>query len=96
MEAFSPDCLDLEIEIDGCRFGKKKVPITDNYIIDLVAMVTTLSQVATCKKCNKGAIEIFEIDCRGTSASKLLFRCSACYNSKISMDVSVDNFKSTN
>ena len=95
--SFLPDCFELRMEIEGCMFPKQKVrPVTDNYVIDLVAMIKTLSEVATCKKCKEGEIEIFEIDLRGTSASKLLFRCNACDNAKISMNVGVVGSKSTN
>ena len=72
--SFLPECFELRMEIDGCVFPKQKVrPVTDNYVIDLVAMIKTLSEVATCKKCKEGEIEIFEMDLRGTSASRLSF-----------------------
>ena len=49
--SFLPDCFELRMEIDRCVFPNQKVrPVTDNYVIDLVVMIKTLSEVATCKK----------------------------------------------
>ena len=96
MERFLPESLELDVVIGGHEEKQKVYPLTDNYIIDLLSMVSALSKVATCNKCHNGSKEIFEIDRRGTCASKLLFRCSACYHSTISMSVGNLKSKSTN
>ena len=94
--SFLPDSLELDIEIGGQLEKQKVYPLTDNYVIDLLSMVSALSKVATCNKCKNGPIEIFEIKRRGTSASKLLFRCNMCNHSTISMSVGDLNSKPTN
>ena len=63
---FLPDSLELDVDIGGHLEKQKVYPITDNYIIDLLSMVSALSKVATCNECKNGSIEIFEIE-RGTT-----------------------------
>ena len=65
-ERFLPDSLELDIVIGGHLEKQKVYPLTDNYIIDLLSMVSALSKVATCSECKNGSIEIFEIK-RGTT-----------------------------
>ena len=50
-------------------------------------MISFMSEVASCRQCKEGVMQLFEIDCRGTCASKLSFRCSTCKNGKFFRNV---------
>ena len=50
-------------------------------------MVSTLKKVVTCIQCQSGAMELYEMACSGTCATKLLFICDDCANSEIFMTI---------
>ena len=96
-ESFIPTSSEeMKIQIEGYSYNQSVRPLCGNYIVDLSAMILSLSEVASCILCNGGVMELFEMACRGTCASKLLFRCNKCYNSKIFMNVGEINSDSTN
>ena len=72
------------------------LPLCGNYIMDLDAMVSALSAVATCKRCKSGEMQLFEMKRTTTCASQLVFRCNACCNAIIFMNVGEIGSKSTN
>ena len=94
--SFHQDFSLMYLKIEGEKVKQKVRPLSDRYIVDLAAMVSTLSEVASCKKCNKGEMELFEMNSRATCASKLVFRCCACNNSIVFMNVGEINSDSTN
>ena len=97
--------LDIKMETgmegfeDKSRIYKQKVyEVSGDYIVDLAAMISSMSEVASCNQCEEkeGVMQLFEIECPGTCASKLLFRCSKCKNAKIFMNVGEVNPSTTN
>ena len=87
-DSFLPSFCYKDVRFDECKPIPQRVfPLCGNYIVDLAAMVSTLKKVATCIRCKSGAMELYEMACPGTCASKLLFRCDECVNSEIFMNV---------
>ena len=75
-ESFLPDYVTLNLKFDEEKTCIQPVcPVQGNYIVDLAAMVRSLSDVASCIKCKVGIMEIFELKATDTFASKLIFRC---------------------
>ena len=50
-------------------------------------MVASISEVASCKKRKVGVMELFDMPCRATCATKLLFTCSKWKNKKNLLNV---------
>ena len=87
-ESFLPDYVTLNLKFDEEKTCIQPVcPVQGNYIVDLAAMVRSLSDVASCIKCKVGIMEIFELKATDTFASKLIFRCEECFYSKVFMSV---------
>ena len=88
-ESFLPGYrfLDVKTELHSTPIKQKVYELSDDYIVDLAAMISSMSEVASCRLCKEGVMQLFEIDCPGTYASKLLFRCSTCNNGKFFMNV---------
>ena len=96
VDKYTPESYSLDLLIDDRTIVQEVSPIFGNYIVNLDTLVSSLSEVATCIKCKAGVIKLFEMNCPGTCASKLVFRCSHCYNSKLFMSVGEINSGSTN
>ena len=75
-ESFIPENFTLDLNIDEVSCMQSVRPLHGNYIVDLAAMVRSLSYVASCKKCKVGLMKIFELKSTDTCASKFLFRCN--------------------
>ena len=58
-ESFLPDYFTLELKFDEVSCMQPFRPLHGNYIVDLDAMVGSLSDVASCKKCKVGLMKIF-------------------------------------
>ena len=88
-ESFLPGYrfLDVKTELHSTPIKQKVYELSGDYIVDLAAMISSMSEVASCRLCKEGVMQLFEIDCPGTCASKLLFRCSTCNNGKFFMNV---------
>ena len=63
---------------EGSQASQMVFPLVDNYIINLLAMVSTLVKVAVCSECKEGTMEIFELNYTASSATKFLLRCNNC------------------
>ena len=79
--------LDVETKNETTSTRYKVRELSSDYIVDLAAMISSMAEVASCRQYKEGVMELFEINCLGTCASKLLFRCSTCDNGKFFMNV---------
>ena len=95
-ESFLPDNFILNLKIDEVSCKQPDRPLHGNYIVDLAAMVRSISDVASCKKCKDGLMEMFELESTDTCASKFLFRCDVCLNPNVFMNVGETNSGTTN
>ena len=91
----------METGMDGFEatpriYKQKAYELSGDYIVDLAAMISSMSEVASCKQCKEAVMQLFEIESSCTCSSKLLFRCSECMNAKIFMNVGEVNPSTTN
>ena len=87
-DSYLPSFCYKDVRVDNRKpISTKVFPLCGNYIVDLAAMVSTLKKVATCIKCKLGAMELYEVPCRFTCATKLLLICDKCENSEIFMTI---------
>ena len=95
-QSYLPKASLIVLNIDDHKISQPVSPSYGKYIVNLAAMVLSMSEVALCIKCKEGVIELFEIECPDTCASKLIFRCKNSYNYKVFMNVGEINSTSTN
>ena len=95
-ETFLPSSFLLDLMCEGSQASQMVFPLVDNYIINLLAMVSTLVKVAVCSECKEGTMEIFELNYTASSATKFLLRCNNCHNSIVFLGVGDFNSVSTN
>ena len=95
-QSYLPKASLIVLNIDDHKVSQPVSQLCGNYIFNLAAMVLSMSEVALCIKCKKGVIELFEVECPDTCASKLIFRCKNCHNYKVFMNVGEINSTSRN
>lgn len=49
-----------------------------NNIVNFPAIIEVLTDIAICRKCQKGELELFELRNLLTCSTQLMFRCNEC------------------
>ena len=63
-------------------------PVSGNYVIDLEAFLPILQEVAVCRSCQTGNLELWNHGTKASCASYLMFKCASCSVSKSFWSVS--------
>ena len=77
-----------------CRSPEGKVeaedvlPVTGNCLINVDSFVSILGEVAVCRNCQLGTLELYQKSYHLSCATQLIFRCTKCFASRTFWSVS--------
>ena len=69
------------------------LPVTGNLIVNADSLISILGEVAVCRNCQLGTLELYKTSYFQSCATHLMFRCKKCFVNRIFWSVS-DFFKS--
>ena len=64
------------------------LPVTGNCLINVDSFVSILDEVAACRKCQIGTLELYQEPYHLSCAAQLMFRCTKCFASRTFWSVS--------
>ena len=70
------------------RQTKHVQEVQGNFVVDLSSFSFILEEMAVCRDCEVGKLELFDCGTKASCASLLMIRCRKCYISKSFWSVS--------